>query len=194
MCILLSLYIVCRRDVTPALSVTIFDYSIWTVSDAAMKTYEIRKSIYKTQKRSWRLWSCLFIGTNQLFVNLINILKDMAWDKLQRFSERAALYFDMAETVLTREITREKEGDLTQSYDKTPYTNKKNNTQTSPKTSITQRLRTDLGRSVWVTSHPTGVAKPDIKGTNLLTYRNLFITKSTFKTWQHEYNTMTSLR
>ena len=29
-----------------------------------------------------------------------------------------------------------------------------------PKTSITQRLRTDLGRSVGVTSHPTGVVKP----------------------------------
>ena len=33
----------------------------------------------------------------------------------------------------------------------------KDNTQTPPKTSITQRLRTDLGRSVGVTSHPTGV-------------------------------------
>ena len=60
---------------------------------------------------------------------------------------------------------REKEGDLTQSYDKTPYTKTeirkpKDNTQTPPKTSITQRLRTDLGRSVGVTSHPTGVIKP----------------------------------
>ena len=36
----------------------------------------------------------------------------------------------------------------------------KDNTQTSPKTSITQRLRTDLGRSVGVTSRPTGVVKP----------------------------------
>ena len=32
-------------------------------------------------------------------------------------------------------------------------------TQTPPKTSITQRLRTDLGRSVGVTSNPTGVVK-----------------------------------
>ena len=31
----------------------------------------------------------------------------------------------------------------------------KDNTQTPPKTSTTQRLRTDLGRSVGVTSHPT---------------------------------------
>ena len=30
-------------------------------------------------------------------------------------------------------------------------------TQTPPKTSITQQLRTDLGRSVGVTSNPTGV-------------------------------------
>ena len=36
----------------------------------------------------------------------------------------------------------------------------KDNAQTPPKTSITQRLRTDLGRSVGVTSHPTGVVKP----------------------------------
>ena len=32
-------------------------------------------------------------------------------------------------------------------------------TQTPPKTSITQRLRTDLGLSVGVTSNPTGVVK-----------------------------------
>ena len=36
----------------------------------------------------------------------------------------------------------------------------KDNTQTPPKTLITQRLQTDLGRSVGVTSHPTGVVKP----------------------------------
>ena len=36
----------------------------------------------------------------------------------------------------------------------------KDNTQTPPKTSITQRLRTDLGRSVGVTSHSAGVVKP----------------------------------
>ena len=33
-------------------------------------------------------------------------------------------------------------------------------TQTPPKTSITQQLRTDLGRSVGVTSNPTGMVKP----------------------------------
>ena len=69
---------------------------------------------------------------------------------------------------------REKEGDLTQSYYKTPYTNRKfenDNTQTPPKTSITQRLRTDLGRSFGVTSHPTGAVKPGLKGTNRPTHR-----------------------
>ena len=51
----------------------------------------------------------------------------------------------------------EKKGrDLTQSYDKSPYTDRKikkqrDNTKTPPKTSITQRLQTDLGRSVRVT-------------------------------------------
>ena len=62
------------------------------------------------------------------------------------------------------QLLGEKEGDLTQSYDKTPYTNRKfenqRSTQTPPKTSITQRLRTDLERSVGVTNHPTGVVKP----------------------------------
>ena len=33
-------------------------------------------------------------------------------------------------------------------------------TKRNQKTSITQRLRTDLGRSVGVTSNPTGVVKP----------------------------------
>ena len=36
----------------------------------------------------------------------------------------------------------------------------KDNTQTPPKSSITQRLWNDSGRLVGVTSHPTGVIKP----------------------------------
>ena len=40
-----------------------------------------------------------------------------------------------------------------------------------PKTSITQRLRTYLGQSVGVTSRPTGVVKPGLKGTNLPIHR-----------------------
>ena len=52
---------------------------------------------------------------------------------------------------------RQKGGDLTQSYDKSPYTHgnvkRAVTTQTTPqKNSITQRLRTDLGRSVGVTT------------------------------------------
>ena len=51
------------------------------------------------------------------------------------------------------------------SYDKTPYTNRKFVNQRTThkryqKLRYTQRLRTDLGRSVGVTSHPTGVVKP----------------------------------
>ena len=55
-------------------------------------------------------------------------------------------------------IIWEKGRDLTQSYDKSPYTNRnvkrgKVTTQTTPqKSSIKQRLRTDLGRSVGVTT------------------------------------------
>ena len=53
---------------------------------------------------------------------------------------------------------RETGRDLTQSYAKSPYTHRKkskkqrDNTKTPPKTSITQRLRNDLGRSVVVTA------------------------------------------
>ena len=51
---------------------------------------------------------------------------------------------------------REKGRDLTRSYDKSPFTHRKtpkasDNTQTPPKSVITQRLLTDLGRSVGVT-------------------------------------------
>ena len=55
-------------------------------------------------------------------------------------------------------IEREKGRDLTKSYDKSHYTHRKkskkqrDNTKMPQKTSITQRLRTDLGRSVGVTT------------------------------------------
>ena len=52
----------------------------------------------------------------------------------------------------TIQVEDEKGRDLTHSYDKSPYTDRKskkqrNNTKTPPITLITQRLRTDLGRS-----------------------------------------------
>ena len=53
---------------------------------------------------------------------------------------------------------REKGRDLTQSYDKSPHTNRNvkraqwQHKQRHKKSSITQRLRTDLGRSVGVTT------------------------------------------
>ena len=55
-------------------------------------------------------------------------------------------------------ILREKGRDLTQFYDKSPYTSRNvkrakwQHKQRHKKSSITQRLRTDLGRSVWVTT------------------------------------------
>ena len=56
---------------------------------------------------------------------------------------------------------REKRRDLTQSYDKGLYTLRKikNNvtTQNAPETSITQRLWTNIGRSVGVTGRPKSV-------------------------------------
>ena len=63
--------------------------------------------------------------------------------------------YDNYHIATRKQITpRENEGDLTQSYDKNPYTNRKfeNNGQhkNATKTTITQRLRTNLGRSVEV--------------------------------------------
>ena len=64
-------------------------------------------------------------------------------------------------TIIQKETStkmyRQKGGDLTQSYDKSPYTNgnvkRAVTTQPTPqKSSIKQRLRTDLGRSVGVTT------------------------------------------
>ena len=60
-------------------------------------------------------------------------------------------------SVFSTRIARQKGGDLTQSYDKSPYTHgnvkRAVTTQTTPqKSSIKQRLRTDLGRSVGVTT------------------------------------------
>ena len=60
-------------------------------------------------------------------------------------------------------MIREKEGDLTQSYYKTPYTNRKfENQMTTQKRhqnlTIVDRLRTVIWSN---NSHPTGVDKPD---------------------------------
>ena len=54
--------------------------------------------------------------------------------------------------VVKSEVYEKKGRDLTQSYDKSPYSHSqiKKNTKTPPKTSITQRWQTDLGRSVGV--------------------------------------------
>ena len=65
---------------------------------------------------------------------------------------------------------REKERYLTRSYDNSPYTHRKSkkqhdNTKTPPKTSITQRFRTDFGRSVGVTTATKLVWINRFKGT-----------------------------
>ena len=65
--------------------------------------------------------------------------------------------FVWIDTALCLFLCRQKGGDLTQSYDKSPYTHgnvkRAVTTQTTPqKSSIKQRLRTDLGRSVGVTT------------------------------------------
>ena len=65
---------------------------------------------------------------------------------------------DRANIFETLLLSREKGRDLTQSYDKSPYTNRNvkrakwQHKPTPQKSSIKQRLRTDLGRSVGVTT------------------------------------------
>ena len=75
------------------------------------------------------------------------------------------------------QVSRQKGGDLTQSYDKSPYTHgnvkRAVTTQTTPqKSSIKQRLRTDLGRSVGVTTATQLVWFTRFTGPNLPTHRN----------------------
>ena len=59
---------------------------------------------------------------------------------------------------ISKYFARQKGGDLTQSYDKSPYTNRNvirakwQHKQHDQKSSIKQQLRTDLGRSVGVTT------------------------------------------
>ena len=69
--------------------------------------------------------------------------------------------------IKTQNLIREKGRDLTQSFGKSPYTNREiqkaswQHKNRHKKNSITQRLWTDSGRSVGVTSvNPTGVVKP----------------------------------
>ena len=68
-----------------------------------------------------------------------------------------ALQVKWIEYYFESDVSIQKGGDLTQSYDKSPYTHgnvkRAVTTQTTPqKSSIKQRLRTDLGRSVGVTT------------------------------------------
>ena len=106
------------------------------------------------------------------------------------------------------ELKSEKGRDLTQFYDKSPYTNRKipkasenediwlspmskaptptekskkqrESTKTPPKTSITQRLRTDFGRSVRVTIATQLVWLTGLRDPNLPTYHKSRVIKRT---------------
>ena len=75
-----------------------------------------------------------------------------------------------------KDMLRQKGGDLTQSYDKSPYTNRnvkgQSDNTTPQKSSIKQQLRTDLGRSVGVTTATRLVWFTRFTGPNLHTHRN----------------------
>ena len=88
---------------------------------------------------------------------------------------------------------REKGRDLTQSYDKSPYTDRKlqkASWKTPPKSSITQRVRTDLGRSVGLTAvNQTGVVKPGLRALTPPTHRKSSVINRTWHDRTIVYNT-----
>ena len=93
-------------------------------------------------------------------------------------------------------ILREKERDLTQSCDKTPYTHRtiqkatrqhKNATKKNfDYTTIADRLRT-VSRSN--SSHPTGVVEPGLRALNLPTHRKSSVINRTWHDRTIVYNT-----
>ena len=79
----------------------------------------------------------------------------------------------MLRAVRTRAyVHREKDRDLTQPYDESPYTNRKFNRQhkTPPQTSTTQRLRTYPERSAGVTTAIQLVWLNQLTGTQNLSF------------------------
>ena len=88
-----------------------------------------------------------------------------------------------------RERRGKKEGDLTQSYDKSPIPTENsktkgqhtNATKNFDYVTIADRLRTVSWSN---DSHPTGVVKPGLKGTNLPTHHN----SSVIKRIRHDRN------
>ena len=101
------------------------------------------------------------------------------------FSTASLISVWTVEMELRSTMVREKGRDLTQSYDKNPYIHK--NIQkaswqhkTPPKTSITQRLRTDLGRSVGVTAVTPLVCLNRLRALNLPNNRNSRVIERTY--------------
>ena len=89
----------------------------------------------------------------------------------------------MWQTILPS-FAREKWKYLTQSYDKSPNTPEKSekqrdNTKMPPKTSITQRLRTDLGRSVEITTATQLVWFNRLTGSQPLIHHNSCVIEGT---------------
>ena len=107
-----------------------------------------------------------YIPCTSIFTKLIEFLflsaDHIFWKRQIKQKTAWSFLFEVLVACTSGPILREKGRDLTQSYDKSPYTHRKIQKATTqhkkqPKTSITQRLRTDFGRSVWGNdSHPTG--------------------------------------
>ena len=106
------------------------------------------------RRKFWRYG--LSIHPEFLVLNMVFIIQKIIW---QQYASRIVLLIPDVPLVIRNHIyLREKGRDLTQSYDKSQYTNRNvirakwQHKQRHKKSSITQRLRTDFGRSVGVTT------------------------------------------
>ena len=111
-------------------------------------SYQWRVSLYMIRREASKRQIAMFVGRWENLNDLL-LAKIICTSSQQQLNKNRRNL-----------IAREKGRYLTQSYDKSPYTDRKikkkecNNTKTPQKKfarSLTQRLRTDLGRSVLVT-------------------------------------------
>ena len=138
----------------------LFSYLLWHIE---LKFCMSLSSYWYSIRFECRLFPSIFVGVMSLLD-----LRILAIHSFPQYSPTCfdILSWNFACLFLLINIRSEKKKEIwpspmTKPPIPTEYSKTKGqHTQTPPKTSITQRLRTDLGRSVGVTSNPTGVVKP----------------------------------
>ena len=137
-----------------ALNFIHFLFQIQTLCfDVRRKIFEVQRlNLWKSNSNLWNSKHCFQDWNYILWNSNFNLRHSKLFFEIQTLIiELQRMKFKLLN------IPRQKGGDLTQSYDKSPYTHgnvkRAVTTQTTPqKSSIKQRLRTDLGRSVGVTT------------------------------------------